>query len=432
MIQTTNHLRKFLSKTRLGKFLKAPMDPVLSLSRSRLIVLGLFFCIGHLSFGLLWTYAYPQHYENMWARSAAALLAALILLTDPSEIKKNRLRSWYVVTTLLLIGPAYMVWMYFMNPDSSMWMATTCVTILLIYQILDWRLATAGLCAIAALLIPSLTLIGGISPNITPEGWMVLIFSWVIALIGGITTTNEHMYRLKSTLSAIGVMAHELRTPLASASLLSDGLRLGSDPLRMSHQLDAIIRGMNHQIDSQIVNAQLLNIAPGSDHIGARALVQNAIDTYPFKKESERSMIVLVTKKDFVFTGTTRLFTQSIQNLIKNSIHAIMKISGPIKNGDVQFEIDHDGPHGLIRIKDRGPGIPLRIQRSIFEPFYSTQGTFSSGLGLAFCQQVIESNHGQIRVESSSREEGSTFVIRMPRVSQHAEISATRPASLAS
>jgi signal transduction histidine kinase len=52
------------------------------------------------------------------------------------------------------------------------------------------------------------------------------------------------------------------------------------------------------------------------------------------------------------------------------------------------------------------------VRRFIFEPFFSTQTTHSSGLGLAFCRETVEANRGQLRFERVAS--GSSFVIDLP------------------
>lgn len=71
----------------------------------------------------------------------------------------------------------------------------------------------------------------------------------------------------------------------------------------------------------------------------------------------------------------------------------------------------------MIRIVDRGPGIPLHEQERIFTPFYRGEATArqvaGSGLGLAIARGFIEANHGKVAVESLPGQ-GTTFVITLP------------------
>jgi two-component system, OmpR family, sensor histidine kinase KdpD len=76
------------------------------------------------------------------------------------------------------------------------------------------------------------------------------------------------------------------------------------------------------------------------------------------------------------------------------------------------------GDRVLIRIVDRGPGIPLAEQERIFTPFYRAPQTASaapggSGLGLSIARGFVEANGGTVTVESLPGQ-GTTFVVALP------------------
>jgi len=69
------------------------------------------------------------------------------------------------------------------------------------------------------------------------------------------------------------------------------------------------------------------------------------------------------------------------------------------------------GPRIVVRVVDRGPGIPRGERRRIFEPFYRAgRGSGGSGLGLAIARGFVEANDGEIEVESLPGQ-GSSFVV---------------------
>src|SRR5882757_9457719 len=71
------------------------------------------------------------------------------------------------------------------------------------------------------------------------------------------------------------------------------------------------------------------------------------------------------------------------------------------------------GPRLVVRVVDRGPGIPENLRERIFEPFYRAPGAASgagSGLGLAIARGFIEANGGEVEVESLPGQ-GSSFVV---------------------
>jgi two-component system sensor histidine kinase KdpD len=75
------------------------------------------------------------------------------------------------------------------------------------------------------------------------------------------------------------------------------------------------------------------------------------------------------------------------------------------------------GPRVLVRVVDRGPGVPAAETARIFEPFYRARGTANghrgSGLGLAIVRGFVEANGGHVWVESLPGQ-GSSFVVELP------------------
>jgi len=71
----------------------------------------------------------------------------------------------------------------------------------------------------------------------------------------------------------------------------------------------------------------------------------------------------------------------------------------------------------VVRIVDRGPGIPPAQLERVFEPFYragtSSSGHRGSGLGLAIARGFTEANAGSLHVESLPGQ-GATFVFELP------------------
>jgi two-component system sensor histidine kinase KdpD len=75
------------------------------------------------------------------------------------------------------------------------------------------------------------------------------------------------------------------------------------------------------------------------------------------------------------------------------------------------------GERVVVRVVDRGPGIPSAQRVRVFEPFYRSgterSGHRGSGLGLAIARGFVEANGGTIAVESLPGQ-GTTFVVEFP------------------
>ena len=61
-------------------------------------------------------------------------------------------------------------------------------------------------------------------------------------------------------------------------------------------------------------------------------------------------------------------------------------------------------PHNgniVVRVADTGPGIPKEILPRIFEPFFTTKEVGAgTGIGLSFCDRIVQSHGGTIKVET--------------------------------
>ncbi len=85
-------------------------------------------------------------------------------------------------------------------------------------------------------------------------------------------------------------------------------------------------------------------------------------------------------------------------------------------------EVGADGEHGsgdrlIVRVVDRGPGIPPAQLERVFEPFYragtAQGGHRGSGLGLAIARGFTEANGGSLHAESLPGQ-GTSFVFELP------------------
>ena len=71
-----------------------------------------------------------------------------------------------------------------------------------------------------------------------------------------------------------------------------------------------------------------------------------------------------------------------------------------------------EGPYVVVRIRDRGCGIPEAKLSKIFEPYYTTKEN-GTGIGLATCRAIIQRHRGTITV-TSKENVGTEFRVFLP------------------
>lgn len=90
-----------------------------------------------------------------------------------------------------------------------------------------------------------------------------------------------------------------------------------------------------------------------------------------------------------------------LNNLIWNALEACLNDTQK-KNHFVSVKTDFfDDAHFMFEIADNGIGMDQKIQRNIFEEFFSTKGSAGTGLGLAVVEQVVNKHGGRIEVAST-------------------------------
>lgn len=75
-------------------------------------------------------------------------------------------------------------------------------------------------------------------------------------------------------------------------------------------------------------------------------------------------------------------------------------------NGSVELSLIKNNEMFIIRLIDNGIGIEAGEIDRIFERYYQSKGkfyTFSSGIGLALCKEIINLHHGKIHSGKQTR-----------------------------
>lgn len=106
-----------------------------------------------------------------------------------------------------------------------------------------------------------------------------------------------------------------------------------------------------------------------------------------------------------------RRVRQILQNLVGNAVKFTPA-------GDVTVSISADAHYATIRVRDTGPGVPPREREAIFAEYRQAGDVRSrrrgTGLGLPIARRLAMMHGGTVRLESEPREQGSTFVLRLP------------------
>jgi CheY-like chemotaxis protein/anti-sigma regulatory factor (Ser/Thr protein kinase) len=111
---------------------------------------------------------------------------------------------------------------------------------------------------------------------------------------------------------------------------------------------------------------------------------------------------------------------EALINLVLNAVDALPK------GGTIRLRAESSGETVTLRISDTGVGMTEAVRKRCFEPFFTTKGKHGSGLGLAMVYGIVTRHGGQITVDST-KDQGTTFTLRLPLVQQTAATPANEP-----
>jgi two-component system NtrC family sensor kinase len=210
---------------------------------------------------------------------------------------------------------------------------------------------------------------------------------------------------------AAGV-AHEINNPLTGILSYAEDLVEDSDPsdpLRKDYEVilhealrcRQIVRGLldfARQEKPSPVRARPRDIFEKALDVVVR---QSAFRNIRFEKDYEENMPEI--RMDPV------QIQQVLVNLIINAQQAMPEgglIRLRVRSIDAKSRVE-------FSVKDEGTGIPPELVSRIFEPFFSTKGGKTDGLGLAVCLGIVQQHGGTIHVESQVGE-GTRFRVVLP------------------
>jgi two-component system phosphate regulon sensor histidine kinase PhoR len=260
----------------------------------------------------------------------------------------------------------------------------------------------------------------------TLELVMVVLSCGVIVLgVAVILLAAERERRISSLKSEfVANVSHELKTPLALVRMFAEMLQSGrvANEEKRQQYLDIIV-GESERLSALIENVldfarvergrQAYEFAEGS----VADAVTKAVNVYRYR--AEREGVELVTEVEPQLP-TSRIDERAIQLAVINLLDNALKYA---RGSDVvTVRVSRENGSVVVRVVDRGPGVPAEDRERIFERF--VRGSTSraagsgappvrgSGIGLALVKHIAESHGGRAWVEAGGP--GASFAVSIP------------------
>jgi PAS domain S-box-containing protein len=225
----------------------------------------------------------------------------------------------------------------------------------------------------------------------------------------------------------LGMLAHELRNPLAAimtaGEVLHRTIESGSGAKLVGvvrRQARALARMVDDLLDVSRVTLGKIQLAREPLLLGdfvARA-ADNVRDLAA--KRGLELELAIGDEPVWLIGDATRL-EQVMANLLNNAV----KFTPP--GGRIAVAARREGSQAVVRVRDNGIGIERTLLPKVFDVFVQGDTSLDRsksglGIGLALVRQVVTLHGGEVGAFSSGPGSGSEFVVRLPVAPEDTEI----------
>jgi len=208
---------------------------------------------------------------------------------------------------------------------------------------------------------------------------------------------------VRSHQSLLANASHELRSPLArlrmAVSMLEDATP--EQRQRLRREIDTNVG----ELDALVEEVLLASRLDAQQRLDKR----EPVELLALAAEEGSRVGAVADGATVTVAGDERLIRRALRNLLENA----RRYGGE----DILIEVGQAAGRAVVKVCDRGPGVPEALRERIFESFYRLPGHAEQaggvGLGLSLVKQIAERHGGSVRCDARVGG-GSCFELSLP------------------
>jgi signal transduction histidine kinase len=248
------------------------------------------------------------------------------------------------------------------------------------------------------------------------EGELSILRSEITKMMLRIREQNDTLQKENTHLAdSLADIAHQLRTPLTSVSLLlslmannpdeNERKTFGRETEELLIRMDWLITSLLKlsRLDAGIVAFQ-------SEQIDVNNLISASLRPFLIPMELHDIDVQIDAPKGMIIQGDSGWLSEAIQNILKNCLESAGE------NGKIEIVCVDNPLFTEIAIHDSGTGFNNEDLPCLFDRFYRGKNPNATGygIGLALCRMIITRQGGTIAAKNHPQG-GALFSIRFPK-----------------
>lgn len=213
----------------------------------------------------------------------------------------------------------------------------------------------------------------------------------------------------------LGVVAHDLRTPMTSIAGFVDGILDGTIPSERQEHYLKIVSAETHRLSRLVSN--LLNITRIQS--GKESLNITDFDVCENARLALISLEQQINAKNIEIDFSpcsdkcyVSADSEAIHQVLYNLLHNAIKFTEDGGKISISIEKQEDLKY-ILSVTNTGNGIPVSELPYVFDRFYKTGSSGGAGLGLFICKTIIDL-HGEKIWAVSEQNDYTSFKLTLP------------------
>ena len=213
--------------------------------------------------------------------------------------------------------------------------------------------------------------------------------------------------KLSAVGQVIGMVMHDLRSPIKNIKLLTDVMREEGNDSEIIGMIERSAIQASEILDDflDFIKDTPVKKTPQKLH----NLIEDAITQTKTREGVSAVSICNEVPEDMLVSADESKLRRVVINLINNAVEAL--VDHQVANATIKITAQTEEKYLVMTIADNGPGIPIEITNNLFEPFVTRHKANGTGLGLTIANQFINAHGGKISVVNNG---GAVFTIMLP------------------